>query len=129
MAGEVVHFEIPADDLERAQSFYQEAFGWRLNPVPEMSYTLVTTTPTDERGMATAPGAINGGMLQRTGPITSPVIVISVDDIDGALQRVQALGATVLQPRTTVGEMGYSAYFADPEGNVVGLWETSGGGG
>src|SRR5690606_15349347 len=47
MAGQVVHFEIPADDMERAQAFYREAFGWRLNPMPEMSYTLVTTVEPD----------------------------------------------------------------------------------
>jgi hypothetical protein len=124
MAGQVVHFEIPADDLERAQSFYRDAFGWQLSPMPEMSYTIVTTTATDEQGRPTEPGAINGGMLRRGEPVTSPVIVISVDDIDQALEQAQGLGARVLQPRTAVGDMGYSAYLTDPEGNVVGLWES-----
>ncbi|VVB85161.1 Uncharacterised protein [uncultured archaeon] len=26
----VVHFEIPADDLERAQKFYRNVFGWKM---------------------------------------------------------------------------------------------------
>jgi hypothetical protein len=129
MAGEVVHFEVPADDLERAQSFYRGAFGWRLNPMPEMSYTIVTTTKVDDQGRPTEPGAINGGMMTRQRPFTGPVIVISVDDVDGALERVRELGGEMLQPRTAVGDMGFSAYFADPEGNVVGLWETARGAG
>ncbi len=37
MSGRVVHFEIPADDVERAQSFYQEAFGWQITPMPDMN--------------------------------------------------------------------------------------------
>ena len=125
MAGEVVHFEVPAEDLERAQSFYRNAFGWQLDPVPEMSYTMVTTTVVDDDGRPAEPGAINGGMMTRQRPFTGPVIVIGVDDVDGALERITELGGEVLRPKVAVGEMGFSAYFTDPEGNVVGLWETA----
>lgn len=61
----VVHFEIPADDLERAKSFYGSIFGWDLQtmPMPGGDYTIVKTTPVDEQTqMPTEPGAINGGM-------------------------------------------------------------------
>jgi len=127
MAGQVVHFEIPVDDQERARSFYREAFGWRLEPVPQMSYTMVTTAALDEQGQPAEVGAINGGMLQRQPPVTNPVVVISVDDIDTTLGQVERLGGTVQQPRTKVGDMGYSAYFTDPEGNTLGLWQSAGG--
>ena len=127
MAGQVVHFEIPVDDQERAHSFYREAFGWQLEPMPQMSYTMVTTSALDEEGQPTEAGAINGGMLQREPPVTNPVVVISVDDIDAALAEVERLGGSVKQPRTAVGDMGYSAYFTDPEGNTLGLWQNAGG--
>ena len=45
----VVHFEIPADDLERAKEFYGAVFGWELADMPEMDYTVVKTTPVDEQ--------------------------------------------------------------------------------
>lgn len=125
MAGQVVHFEIPADNVERAQSFYRDAFGWQLSPMPEMSYTIVTTSAVDDQGLPAEPGAINGGMMARQEPIDHPVIVINVDDVDSALTRVQGLGGTILRRKTPVGDMGFSAYFTDPEGNVVGLWETA----
>jgi predicted enzyme related to lactoylglutathione lyase len=125
MSGQVVHFEIPADDVERAQAFYREAFGWQINSVPEMNYTLVSTTETDETGAVKTPGAINGGLLQRTGPITAPIITIDTDDIDSALQLVEKLGGAVAVPRMAVGDMGLAAYFTDPEGNVVGLWQNA----
>ena len=124
MNGRVVHFEIPADDLERAKRFYAEAFGWSHADVPGMSYTLVTTTPTGDRGPLD-PGAINGGMAGRGGPITAPVITIEVDDIDAALTAVERLGGKSVQGRQAVGDMGFTGYFADPEGNVVGLWQTA----
>jgi predicted enzyme related to lactoylglutathione lyase len=51
------------------------------------------------------------------------VITIDVDDIDEALRRVEQLGGKTLRDRMAVGEMGFAAYFADSEGNVLGLWQ------
>jgi predicted enzyme related to lactoylglutathione lyase len=121
----VVHFEVPFDDGERATTFYREAFGWQLNSMPQMQYTLVTTTATDEQGQPTESGAINGGMLARQGPITSPIIVIDVQDLDEALARVEKLGGKVALGRQQVGDMGFSAYVNDTEGNVIGLWQAA----
>jgi len=61
----VVHFEIPADDLERARKFYTSVFGWKMESVPEMEYILIGTTLVDEKGMPTEPGGINGGKIIR----------------------------------------------------------------
>jgi len=124
MSGKVVHFEVPADDLDRARRFYGEVFGWDLQSMPGMGYTLVTTTPSGETGPL-EPGAINGGMMARQGPITAPVIVIDVPDIDEALGKVEKLGGKMAIGRQTVGEMGFSAYFHDPEGNLIGLWQSA----
>jgi len=45
MTGRVVHFEVPYDDAERARAFYGEVFGWKIQPIPEMSYDIVSTGP------------------------------------------------------------------------------------
>jgi predicted enzyme related to lactoylglutathione lyase len=119
----VVHFEIPADDIARAKEFYGSTFGWELNDAEGMDYTIVRTSPVDERQMPTDPGAINGGMMQRTAETPNPVLTINVDSIDDALKRVEAGGGTSVRPRTEIPGMGAFAYFKDTEGNVVGLWE------
>ncbi len=124
-SGSVVHFEMPADDLERAQGFYRAAFGWDINAVPGMDYALVTTTPSGDRG-PTEPGAINGGMLTRREPVTAPLITIRVDDVDAALAEVERLGGRTVTGRAAVGDMGFTGYFADTEGNIVGLWQDAG---
>jgi predicted enzyme related to lactoylglutathione lyase len=93
--------------------------------MPQMQYTMVTTTPTDEQGRPGEIGGINGGMLARQGPITAPVITIGVDDIDDAVARVEKLGGTVAIGRQPVGEMGWSAYVHDSEGNLIGLWQNA----
>jgi uncharacterized protein len=121
----VVHFEIPFDDGERASAFYRDAFGWQLNAVPQLQYVLATTTPTDDTGAPAEPGGINGGMLHRQGPITAPLITIGVDDLDAALATVEKLGGKVAIGRQVVGDMGFSAYVHDTEGNLIGLWQSA----
>jgi len=124
----VVHFEIPADDVERAKAFYGSVFGWQLNttPVGEGEYTSVITTAVDPQTFApTEPGGINGGMMQRSDTTPSPVITIGVDDIDRSLKEVEANGGTVVTPRTAIPDLGAFAYFKDPDGNVMGLWEST----
>jgi uncharacterized protein len=126
MSGRVVHFEIPFDDGDRARSFYKEAFGWQVQEMPEMDYTLVVSGPSGEQG-PTEPGFINGGMMARAGgPSGTPVIVVDVESIDVALERIGELGGSTVTPKMPVGDMGFAAYVRDPEGNVVGLWETAG---
>jgi uncharacterized protein len=126
MSGRVVHFEIPFDDAERARGFYKELFGWQVMEMPELGYTIVSTGPSGDQG-PTEPGYIGGGMLAREQAATSgPVIVIDVDSIDATLERIGAQGGSTVVGKTPVGDMGFAAYFTDPEGNVVGLWETAG---
>ena len=124
----VVHFEIPADDLDRAKNFYGSVFGWELQTMPmnEGEYTSVKTTDVDEQTqLPTEPGAINGGMFVRDERVTSPVITIDVDGIDDSLKQIEAEGGSTVTPRTAIPGMGAFAYFKDPEGNVMGLWETT----
>ena len=125
MSGRVVHFEIPFDKGDQARAFYQGAFGWSLMPMPEMSYTLVSTGPTTEHGSPSEPGFINGGMMQRSESFQGPVITVDVDDIDASLAKVEELGGKTVRPRQEVGGMGFTAYFTDPEGNLMGLWQNA----
>jgi predicted enzyme related to lactoylglutathione lyase len=125
MSGKVVHFEIPFDDGDRARNFYKELFDWQVMEMPEMGYTIVMSGPSDDTG-PTESGFINGGMLSREQAATrGPVIVVDVDSIDAKLARIEEAGGSTVVGKTPVGEMGFAAYFTDPEGNVMGLWETA----
>jgi uncharacterized protein len=125
MSGRVVHFEIPFDDGDRARSFYRDLFGWQVVEMPDMGYTMVTSGPSGDTG-PTESGFINGGMMNRAeSTAKAPVVVIDVDSIDDKLAEIEKAGGSVASPKAPVGEMGFAAYFTDPEGNVVGLWETA----
>lgn len=125
MNGRVVHFEVPFDDGDRARNFYREVFGWQIQPMPELDYTIVSTGPAGDDGMPNEPGFIGGGMFQRQAPNSNPVIVINVDDIDDALAHVEKNGGSTVTAKLPVGEMGFAAYFSDSEGNLMGLWQSA----
>jgi len=118
----IIHFEIPANNIKRAQQFYEKAFDWRMNHMKEMNYTIMTTTASGKKG-PTKPGAINGGMMRRNGIVTGPVVTVNVKDIEKSMKAVSRLGGRVLKGKMPVGNMGYSAYVKDTEGNIIGLWQ------
>lgn len=125
MAGGVVHFEIPADDENRAREFYGSIFGWEFQVLPEMDYSLAMTTPMDDEGQPAVSGSINGGLFRRSGQLSAPVVTVDVADIDAALEQIVARGGSVHREKMEVPGMGWNAYFKDSEGNVVGLWQNA----
>ncbi|MFC8040165.1 VOC family protein [Paenarthrobacter sp. NPDC057355] len=121
----IVHFEIPTDDTERANTFYQNTFGWNLSPMQGMEYTIALTTESDEQtGAPKQPGAINGALFPRTENLKTPILTIDVTDLDAALAQVEQAGGSVVQGKDAVPTMGWYAYFKDTEGNILGLWQT-----
>jgi predicted enzyme related to lactoylglutathione lyase len=112
MVHSIVHFEIPADDVERARDFYQQLFGWQFQ-APQEDYHLIET----------GEGGIGGGMMKRPVPEAGITIYISVESLDEYVAKVQSLGGTVVVPKTAVPTMGYFAQFLDTEGNALAIWE------
>jgi hypothetical protein len=128
----IVHFEIPVDDVERAKTFYEKLFGWKITKF-DMSddsymegepYYMIHTTETDDKGMVKKPGSINGGMMKRANPGQVFTNYIAVDSIDKKLKDITSHGGKVCMDKTEIGkDMGWIALFQDPEGNFMGLHE------
>jgi predicted enzyme related to lactoylglutathione lyase len=117
-----IHFEIHAADMDRAQHFYEEMFGWSFREGGQADYRLIATG-------GDGPG-IDGGMVRRRGPapqggepVDAFVCTIGVDDLDAQLARAQALGGAVALPRMAVPGVGWLAYVRDCEGNILGMIE------
>jgi predicted enzyme related to lactoylglutathione lyase len=121
----VVHFEIPADQPERAVKFYKELFGWDITKYEGdvgMEYWMVQTVPTGEDGRPTRPG-VNGGLMRRMFPGQAPVNYIAVESVDEFVRKAEKLGAKLLVGKQPVPSMGWFAQFTDPEGNMFAIWE------
>ena len=125
MMNKVVWFEVPFDEAERAQKFYQDVFGWQINQFPEMDYyAAITTDDTDPQTMEPkTAGAINGGLLKRDETGKNPLILIEVPSIDEHLKKIEGSGGKMVMPKIPVGNFGLYARVADTEGNIIALWE------
>lgn len=120
-----VHFEIHADEPERAIAFYTAVFGWSFNRwgEAEPAYWVIATGSDEQPG-------INGGLLKRMSPppqegapVSSFVCTIDIDDLDKFSDAVKLQGGKQVVDRMPVPGVGWLAYFKDTEGNIFGLMQ------
>lgn len=113
----VEHFEIPVDNMDRAQSFYASLFGWHFESQQygDFEYTFIQTSDSTK--------TLPGGMLKRQSPEQTITNYISVDSIETTCQELQELGGKVLMPKQEVKGAGFMAVCMDTENNAFGLWE------
>lgn len=114
----IVHFDLPVDEIERAQIFYRSLFDWTFEKYDgPMEYYMIRTTGEDG-----SPG-VAGGIGPRGAPDQRIMNYIGVPSVAAYLERVVQLGGAVLMPRAPVPGMGWLAICRDTEGNPFGLFE------
>ncbi|NLX48789.1 MAG: VOC family protein [Methanospirillum sp.] len=114
----IVHFDVPADDIERAQGFYGSLFGWTFTSYGgPYEYNRIETTA--ENG---SPG-VAGGMGPRGESGQQITNYVGVPSVTEYLELVTALGGAVLMPQTPIPGFGWLAVCLDTEGNRFGLFE------
>jgi predicted enzyme related to lactoylglutathione lyase len=111
----VIHFELPADNPERAAEFYKKVFGWNFQKWEgPQEYWLVSTGPDNKPG-------INGGLLRREQPGAGTCNTIDVPSVDQAVASITKHGGKNVVPKMAIPGIGFCAYCSDTEGNVFGL--------
>lgn len=120
----VQYFLIPADNIPRAVKFYQDIFGWEINPGDQPqreNYHSIKASSADDGGEK---DQIYGGLFKRGEyNLAQVTVVIEVASIDECLGRLKKRGHEVIFPKTCIEGSGFYANVKDSEGNVIGLWE------
>ena len=117
----LVHFEIPANNVEKLKAFYEEVFDWKIvQATGPIEYWAIQTVPVDANGMLLRSG-VNGGMYKKEVPESKPVNYFAVESISDFLAKIEKLGGKVTQPIQEVPEIGWIAAAEDPEGNLFAL--------
>lgn len=117
----IAYFDIPADDIERAKTFYSGLFGWTISPS-----SVENAAASHYHEIATGqpePGTMHhGGLYQRQAdePIHS---FVKVDNIDAVLAKVEKLGGKIVMPKWFIRGVGCVAMIQDSEGNGLGIWK------
>jgi len=115
--GRVVHFEICAEDPDRAAKFYSDVFGWEIqNWGGPIDYRLVMTGEESAKG-------IDGGIRKRETPEEKTINTIDVASLDESLKKIQEAGGKVIMPKSPIPGVGYMAYCRDTEDIVFGVME------
>jgi predicted enzyme related to lactoylglutathione lyase len=114
----IVHVEIPAANVEASGKFYSELFGWKLQHVPEMNYTMWEAGEGDEYG--------GFPQVSDENPVGQVLVYIASDDIEADLQKVVELGGKILRPKDEIPGTGWFGIFQDLTGNVLALYTSMG---
>ena len=111
MAGQVVHMEFVATDIERAQEFWNGLFEWGLKDsgMPEMDYRMAQVG--DGQGVALYQGEAG-----------EPKVYLDTPNIDVSIARARALGGHA-EDKMAVPGHGWFAACRDTEGNPFHLWQ------
>ncbi len=117
----LIHFEIPANDVEKLKQFYEEVFGWKIVQASgPIEYWVIQTVPVDSNGMLLRPG-VNGGMYKKQVPESKSINYFAVESISDFLAKIEKMGGRITQSKQEVPEIGWIAAAEDPEGNLFAL--------
>ena len=117
--GSIIHFDISADDVQRARKFYEQLFGWKIEKFPtgqQEYYLIETETATGEKG-------VSGGIAKREKEYQKITKFIQLDSIDESIAKVKELGGQIIEPKTAIPSVGYIAGCKDTEDNIFGILE------
>jgi uncharacterized protein len=118
----VIHFEVQAENPDRAIKFYREVLGWEFSkwdgPMP---YWLIKTGPDEQPG-------INGGLVPRRGAIDGQAVIayvctVDTPSVDEYVEKAKTQGGSVALPKMPIPGVGWLAYCKDTEGNLFGLMQ------
>jgi predicted enzyme related to lactoylglutathione lyase len=114
MAGEPVHYELQAEDADRAQAFWSGLFGWQFQDsgTPGMDYRMAQVSETT--------GAAIAQSEQRQG---HPNVYLATDDIDASIAKARELGGEA-EDKSPVPGFGWFSACRDTEGNAFHLWQS-----
>lgn len=115
MARPIVHYEIPANDVEKLRKFYEECFGWKFSDanMPGMEYWMFSS----------GKDSLGGGMYKKQDANERPRNYVHVESVDGAVVTFQQAGGSIVTTKQEVPGVGFIAMGLDQEGNLVGLFE------
>jgi predicted enzyme related to lactoylglutathione lyase len=111
--GKICYIEIPATDIARSSDFYRAVFGWNIRQRSDGHKAFDDTT-----------GQVSGSWVSGRAPGKQPglLIYVMVDNVQATVKAVVANGGTITQ-EVGADAPEITARFADPAGNIIGLYQ------
>lgn len=121
----VTWFSIPSDDIDSAARFYEAAFGWDMLPVtkefkPDFDYQVALNSDSDDELVSKERGRLNGCLVKKQTGITHPAVLIEVDDLDEAAEKIKQAGGSIVSEVIPMDSLNGEFFLAkDPDGNIL----------
>ena len=109
----IVHIEIPTSDSKASADFYQKLFGWHIEHVEEMNYTMWDPHEGPGGGFSPLDENVKPGDV---------IIYVNSEDIESDLKKATELGGSAVQEKMEIPETGWFGMFTDPTGNTIALY-------
>jgi len=119
-----MHVVLAVEDVERAKRFYDDAFGWKPHLEWEGRYAELMLSDVDRLGLYVRDGyseTAGAEPVRLDGHVSPAYLYVRVENLDELIERLLEAGARPLSPRSQRGWGDEAAYFADPDGNVIGV--------
>lgn len=112
----IIHFDLPADDPQRAITFYENVFGWKIEKWDgPIDYWLIDTGDKE--------GGVDGGISKREEDEEGVINTVEVPSVDEYIKKVKQHGGKVIREKHPVPGVGYMATISDTEGNLFGIMQ------
>jgi predicted enzyme related to lactoylglutathione lyase len=112
-----IHFDLSADEPERAARFYREVFGWKIEKWEgPTDYLLIQTGDEKEPG-------ITGGVAARVKPTDTAAVIVDVPSVDEFAEKVKASGGEIRESKQAIPGVGYLIMCIDSERNTFGIMQ------
>ena len=109
----IVHIEIPTENSKASGEFYEKLFGWHMEHVEEMDYTMWDPHEGPGGGFSQIDENVKPGDV---------IIYVNSEDIEADLKKVADLGGTILREKEEIPNTGWFGMFKDPTGNTIALY-------
>ena len=109
----IVHIEIPAANVASADEFYKQLFGWQITVDEKLNYSMWEPVQGPEGGFSPLGQGVEPGNV---------LIYVDSADIEADLKQVEALGGTIVYPKSEIPGVGWFGMFKDPTGNTIALY-------
>ncbi|HTB59267.1 MAG TPA: VOC family protein [Polyangia bacterium] len=116
MPAEIAHIEFKSANFARTSEFYAKLFDWQMEQNASASYMKLASSDGPSAGWFRA------DLVQSPGPVA----YLPVDDLEAKLTEVEGAGGRILVRSLPFAGGGEIGLFADPDGNVLGLWQRKG---
>lgn len=127
----VTWFSIPSDDIEKAATFYNQAFGWEMLPEikeenSDYDFKIALNAPSDDDYVAKERGRVNGCIVKRVVGVKHPVVLVEVEDLEAAGQKIEAAGGKVVSDVIPMDSLNGKFFLAtDIDGNMIEIFKNN----